>query len=129
MVDWPPPERSWWRWAARNSIAVAAIHEHGVLSTRMPDWQQLVLSWKELAVLPQRWRAALAEWRGIYLISHTGDAKAYVGSAYGGDNILGRCSPTRQPATATTSDLQAATPPPFASRSCSACRPIWKRPT
>lgn len=33
---------------------------------------------------------ALAEWRGIYLIFDTRDAKAYVGSAYGSENILGR---------------------------------------
>jgi len=90
VVDWPPPERSWWRWAARNELRVAAVHEHDILATTMPDWQRLVLTWTELAVLPRRWRAALAEWRGIYMIFDTRDAKPYVGSAYGSDNILGR---------------------------------------
>lgn len=90
VVDWPPPERSWWRWAARNAIAVRAIHEHNVFCADMPSWDRLVLTWKDLAVLPARWRAALAEWRGIYLIFDTRDAKAYVGSAYGSENILGR---------------------------------------
>lgn len=90
VVDWPPPDRSWWRWADRNAIAVRAIHESNVLCADMPSWDRLVLSWNELSVLPQRWRAALAEWCGIYLIFDTRDAKAYVGSAYGTANILGR---------------------------------------
>lgn len=90
VVDWPPPERSWWRWAARNDMAVHAIHENSILCSDMPSWDRLVLGWKELDVLPQRWRAALAEWRGIYLIFDTREARAYVGSAYGSDNILGR---------------------------------------
>ncbi|MEQ1713010.1 MAG: GIY-YIG nuclease family protein, partial [Hyphomicrobium sp.] len=90
VVNWPPSERSWWRWSARNDIGVASIHEHDVLAAVMPEWQRLVLSWTELAVLPRRWRAALAEWRGIYLIFDTRDGKAYVGSASGNDNILGR---------------------------------------
>ena len=64
VVDWPPPERSRWRWADRNKIAVSAIHEHNVLSANMPDWERLILTWKELGILPQRWRAALSEWRG-----------------------------------------------------------------
>lgn len=41
-------------------------------------------------MLPSSWRARLAEWRAIYLIFDESDGKAYVGSAYGQENILGR---------------------------------------
>ena len=56
----------------------------------MPDWDRLVLEWRELANLPQSWELRMAEWRGVYLITDRSDAKQYVGSAYGADNILGR---------------------------------------
>ncbi len=90
VIAWPPPERSWWRWAARNTMLIDAIHETSALTAHMPAWDRIVLSWAELAVLPSKWKAALAEWRGIYLIFDTSDGRAYVGSAYGGENILGR---------------------------------------
>jgi hypothetical protein len=33
-------------------------------------------------VLPKRWQAKLADWRGVYYIFGTSDGKGYVGSAY-----------------------------------------------
>jgi GIY-YIG catalytic domain len=90
VIEWPPRRRAWWGWAADNTIGVSAIHEQSVLSAGMPSWDRLSLGWRELAVLPARWRAALAEWRGIYLIFDASDAKFYVGSASGSNNILGR---------------------------------------
>jgi hypothetical protein len=90
VVDWPPPERVWWRWADRNVMPVAAILEDSALVADMPTWDQMVLNREELAVLPTRWRAALSEWRGIYYIFDASDGKGYVGSAYGSANILGR---------------------------------------
>ena len=56
----------------------------------MASWDKLSLTWEELKVLPTRSKAKLAEWRGIYFILDKSDGKAYVGSAYGKDNILGR---------------------------------------
>jgi hypothetical protein len=90
VVDWPPPERSWWRWSARNTMPVRAIHEESAFVRAMPSWDALVLTWAQLATLPNSWRAALAQWRGIYLILDSSSGKAYVGSAYGDGNILGR---------------------------------------
>ncbi|MCK1498658.1 GIY-YIG nuclease family protein [Bradyrhizobium sp. 188] len=43
-----------------------------------------------MGVLPKRWQAKLAEWRGIYYIFDTSAGKGYVGSAYGTANLLGR---------------------------------------
>jgi hypothetical protein len=90
VVNWPPPERSWWRRAHRNEIPVAAILEDSALTAAMPDWNQLELTWQELSVLPTRWRDKMSQWRGIYLIFDQTDGKGYVGSAYGKQNILGR---------------------------------------
>lgn len=90
VVDWPPPERSWWRRAHRNTIPVNAILEDSALDADMPDWDRLVLTWDELRILPTRWRGALSQWRGVYYIFDASDGRGYVGSAYGGENLLGR---------------------------------------
>lgn len=89
-ISWPGLERSWWRWAERNVMAVSAIHSESAFAQGMPDWQNLVLTWAELQVLPASWRNKLAEWRGIYLIFDVERTQSYIGSAYGQDNILGR---------------------------------------
>jgi hypothetical protein len=89
-VEWPPPERSWWRRAYRNVMPVLAVLEESALDAAMPAWDSLDLSWDELAVLPKKWRVALSEWRGIYFIFDQSDGKGYVGSAYGASNLLGR---------------------------------------
>jgi GIY-YIG catalytic domain len=90
IVDWPPPERSWWRRAHRNVMPVHAILEDSALDTAMKRWDELDFSWSQLAVLPKRWQAKLAEWRGIYYIFDMSAGKGYVGSAYGAENLLGR---------------------------------------
>lgn len=90
IVDWPPPERSWWRRANRNTMTVHAILEDSALDAAMKKWDELDLTWNQLSVLPKRWQAKIAEWRGIYYIFDASDGKGYVGSAYGPDNLLGR---------------------------------------
>ncbi|MCK1312011.1 GIY-YIG nuclease family protein [Bradyrhizobium sp. 23] len=90
IVDWPPPERSWWRRAHQNIMPVHAVLEDSALDSAMKRWDELDFSWSQLAVLPKRWQAKLAEWRGIYYIFDTSAAKGYVGSAYGAQNLLGR---------------------------------------
>ena len=83
VIGWPPPERSWWRRAHKGSFPILAIHDESALVGAMPDWQDLALTWAELAAIPQSWRAAMSQWRGIYHIIDTSDGKAYVGSASG----------------------------------------------
>lgn len=90
IVRWPPPERSWWRRAHRNELPIHSILEDNALETGLPEWDTIDLSWEELSVLPNQWKAALSQWRGIYYIFDKSDGKGYVGSAYGTDNILGR---------------------------------------
>lgn len=90
IIKWTPPEISWMRRAHRNSFAVRAILEDSALVPPMPHWSEITLSWDELSPLPERWRSALSQWRGIYFIHDRSDRRGYVGSAYGADNLLGR---------------------------------------
>jgi hypothetical protein len=90
IVNWPPPERSWWRRAHRNEISVYAIHEENALDGAMKRWSELDLTWAQLQVLPTSWKNKLSEWRAIYYIFDSSDGKGYVGSAYGKANLLGR---------------------------------------
>jgi hypothetical protein len=90
IVDWPPPNRSWWRRANRNKILIHAILEDSALDTAMQNWDEIDFTWNQLSVLPRRRQAKLSEWRGIYYIFDTSDGKGYVGSAYGSENLLGR---------------------------------------
>ncbi|MBI3210789.1 MAG: GIY-YIG nuclease family protein [Candidatus Solibacter usitatus] len=90
IVEWPPPERSWWRRAHRNTMPVLAVLEESALFSVMPAWDELALKWEELRDLPASWEPALKEWRGIYYIFDTSDGKSYVGSAYGKSNLWGR---------------------------------------
>jgi hypothetical protein len=90
IIDWPPPERSWWRRSHRNEMTVHAILEESALDTAIANWDELDFTWNELKLLSKRWRDKLSEWRGIYFIFDTSDSKGYVGSAYGSNNLFGR---------------------------------------
>lgn len=90
IIQWPGLERSWYRWADRNEFSVEAIAEHSCLVQPIPSWDELTLDWQELALVPQHWKAALSQWRGVYLIIDRSDGKQYVGSAYGAENLLQR---------------------------------------
>ena len=90
VVDWPPPERSWWRRAHKNKFAVVAILEENRLVPARPNWREMVFAWHELEVLPNTFKSVLSQWRAVYYIIDTSDGKAYVGSAYGDENLFGR---------------------------------------
>ena len=90
VIGWPGLERSWWRWANRNTFPVVAFNQKSRLEQAMPDWNDFILGWGQLQNLPRSWHDRLGQWRGIYLITDIERRAAYVGSAYGADNILGR---------------------------------------
>jgi hypothetical protein len=90
VLNWPGGERSWWRWADRNTLRVQSIADDSLFEQAMPSWEAICLSISDLRVLPKSWRDALQHWRGIYFIFDRSDGKGYVGSAYGSDNLLGR---------------------------------------
>jgi hypothetical protein len=90
ILDWPGGEKSWWRRSENNEFTICAILEESFFDAVMPVWNELRLSWEHLQILPRRWELALREWRGIYYIQDIADGKAYIGSAGGAENILGR---------------------------------------
>lgn len=90
VVDWPPPERAWYRRSENNEMRVIAIQEESLLEAEMPSWEEINLTWEELQLLPAKWKQAMSQWRGIYFIYDESDGKGYVGSAYGEANVFGR---------------------------------------
>jgi len=90
VVEWPPPEVSWWRRADRNNLRVFAVLEESLLDAAPPNWRELKLTWEALSELSPRWKAKLSEWRGIYYIFDHSTRMGYVGSAYGENNLLHR---------------------------------------
>lgn len=90
VVNWPPPERSWWRRAHNNDLSIHAIREESAFDAKMPEWDEINLTWDELKILPSRWKQLMSQWRGIYYIFDVSDCKGYVGSAYGESNLIGR---------------------------------------
>lgn len=89
-IGWPGLERSWWRWADRNTFPVTGLNYHSKFEPADQPWTELVLTWNELSRIPKNLKAKLGQWRGIYFIYDSVRAKGYVGSAYGSENILGR---------------------------------------
>ena len=71
-------------------MPVLSILEESVLDGKMPEWNEINLSWQDLGILPPSWKNALSQWRGIYYIFDSADGKGYIGSAYGETNIFGR---------------------------------------
>ncbi|MCP3163143.1 GIY-YIG nuclease family protein [Myxococcus qinghaiensis] len=90
VFGWPGGTRSWWRHAGRNRFPIEALVEESIITRRIPPWQELVLTWAQLALLPTSWRTLLSQWRGIYFIHDERRRLGYVGSAAGAENLLGR---------------------------------------
>ena len=92
IVDWPPPDIAWSRWAHRpkNRMPVFAVLEESALDSAMPEWNAIDFTWDQLHAFPTRLKSRLSQWRAIYYIFDTSDGKGYVGSAYGENNLLGR---------------------------------------
>jgi hypothetical protein len=77
----------WWQWAHRNPKQVLEIATQQ--EAPFPGWLAFEHPVDELDHLPSGWRQTLRSTSGIYLLT---DAKGihYVGSAKGGDGLLGR---------------------------------------
>ena len=126
IVGWPPPERSWWRRAHRNDMPVLAILQDSALDGAIRPWNEIDLTWVELAVLPTRLKSALSQWRGIYYIFDTSDGKGYVGSAYGSENLLGRWLNYAASGHGGNMQLRRRDPRSFRFTISKGCRRTWK---
>lgn len=71
-------------------MRVLSIPKESLFTKSIPDWEAIRLTWNQLQVIPESWRAAFSQWRGIYFIYDESDGCGYVGSAYGESNLLGR---------------------------------------
>lgn len=85
-----PGSRAYMRRAETTPLPILELRRTPRLAPPMPPWTEFALAAPEIADLPRDWAAALAEWRGIYLITDESDGARYVGSAYGAENLLGR---------------------------------------
>ena len=70
---------------------IVAVEREDALVAHAPDWNEFIVTAKQVKSLPHSWANRLREWRGVYLIVDTRDGNRYVGCAYGQDeNLLGR---------------------------------------
>jgi len=92
VIDWPEPAIAWCRRADKptNLFPIHAILDDNALEGKLARWDELVLSWDLLELMPNKLKSKLSEWRGIYYIYDTFDRKGYVGSASGEENLLQR---------------------------------------
>lgn len=89
-VTAPDAPRPYIRKAENLGLEIAALSDVPFSGNSISDWRNLTLTKAELLALPVTWTAALAQWRGIYLIVDETDGARYVGSAYGAQNLFGR---------------------------------------
>ena len=77
----------WWQWAHRNPLPVIEIATQQ--EAPFPGWLAFRHPVDDLDILPTGWKQTLRSTSGIYLLT---DAKGvhYVGSAKGGEGLLGR---------------------------------------
>jgi hypothetical protein len=90
IIQWPRPSLVWSRWADKNQLLVDAILGESVFSGALPHWREMVFSWSDLHVIPQRWIDVLSRWRGVYYIWDSRDRRGYVGSATGEQGLYQR---------------------------------------
>ena len=90
LVVKDPNARNYMRLAEKTPLQVLEVKRIARASVPIPPWDQVILTAPELPHLPRDWQAHLAAWRGVYLITDQSDGARYVGSAYGGENLLGR---------------------------------------
>lgn len=76
--------------AGRGTLRVRYVLEVRRFAPAMPEWGGLVLTWNELGQIAGRLAAAPAQGRGVYLTFDVRRQQGYVGSACGGENLIGR---------------------------------------
>lgn len=93
IIDWGKAAISWQQWA-KNEKEIIAIQNQARLA--FTGFEDMILTHQELTeivkdkTLYENWHAALSAVYAIYLITDRQTGKQYVGSAYGGEGLLGR---------------------------------------
>lgn len=89
VVEWfrAGKHPGWWQWAHKNPKPIAEIATQR--ERPFPSWLEFASPVDELDLLPRTWREVLRSTSGVYLLTDAA-GKHYVGSAKGGDGLLGR---------------------------------------
>ncbi len=93
IIDWGKGALAWFQWA-ENDKEVLSIASRDEIP--FPGYEALILTYSDLAnivdgdIRYQKWREALSNVNGIYLICDTKRNKQYIGSTYNDIGILGR---------------------------------------
>lgn len=88
-IVWPK-DRAWVRVASNRDLPIASMTDDNRLVGQMHSWNEIDLSYEEIAALPRDWAKAISQWRGVYIITDMSDGARYVGSAFGAENMLQR---------------------------------------
>ncbi len=92
IIDWPSP-RSWFNWASTEKEVLSILSTDEI---EFPGYENLILTYTELSYIIdgdaryQKWREALSNVNGVYLICDTKHGMQYVGSTFNYEGILGR---------------------------------------
>lgn len=92
IIDWGKGALAWFQWAENDKEVLSIASRDEV---PFPGYESLILSYSELAnivdgdIRYQKWREALSNVNGIYLICDTKHNKQYIGSTYNDIGILG----------------------------------------
>ena len=95
-IDWTGGTRAIIQHADTKDYSISALSKDSLLVPYRRASRDMVLSFDELLAIPSTWRAQLAEWRDIYLITDASDGARYVGSASGLENLWQRWNSYRE---------------------------------
>lgn len=96
-IEWGKAGQAWYQWASNDKEVLSIIRGETI---PFPGYENLILSFSELEEIIlgddndpyQKWRDALKNVNGIYLICDTKRGKQYIGSTYNEGGIFGRWS-------------------------------------
>ena len=99
IIEWGKSTLSWFQWAENDKEVLSIASREEI---PFPGYESFIKSYSELAEIIdaadsdndryRKWREALSNVNGIYLICDTKHNKQYIGSTYNNDGILGRWS-------------------------------------
>lgn len=96
VIQWGKSTLSWFQWA-NNDKEIISIMDRSIIE--FPGYDELIVPYSDLGEILNevnseysKWRDALKNVNGIYLICDTKHNKQYIGSTYNGEGILGRWS-------------------------------------
>lgn len=88
VIEWGAGTRSWVQWAGKQPKKILEIADQ--YEPRFPGFRSFTRLVDEIPTLPPGWQQVLRSVKGVYLLVDVENGQQYVGSAKGGDSLLGR---------------------------------------